>query len=139
MTLIEIHASHGGWQEVWQHNSDILNCKMKLGVYLPPQAQERKLPVLYWLSGLSCSEQNFITKSGMQKYAAELGVIIVAPDTSPRGDKVSDNAAYDLGQGAGFYVNATQPPWNSHYRMYDYVLRELPGLIEANFPATSRK
>ena len=107
---------------------------MRFAVYLPPQAETHKLPVLYWLSGLTCTEQNFITKAGAQRYAAEHGVILVAPDTSPRGDDVADAEGYDLGKGAGFYVNATQAPWAAHYRMYDYVASELPALIEANFP-----
>jgi S-formylglutathione hydrolase len=93
--------------------------------------------VLYWLSGLTCTEQNFITKAGAQRYAAEHGIILVAPDTSPRGEGVADDPAYDLGQGAGFYINATQAPWSTHYRMYDYVVEELPALVEAHFPANA--
>ena len=108
---------------------------MKFGINLPPQAQQRKVPVLCWLSGLTCTEQNFITKAAVQRYASEHGIIVVAPDTSPRGEGVADDPAYDLGQGAGFYVNATQTPWAAHYRMYDYVVQELPDLIETNFPA----
>jgi S-formylglutathione hydrolase len=138
MTLerIEHRACFGGWQDVYRHRSDVLDCEMNFAVYLPPQAETRKLPVLYWLSGLTCTEQNFITKAGAQRYAAELGVILVAPDTSPRGEEVADADGYDLGKGAGFYVNATQAPWAKHYRMYDYVASELPALIEADFPAT---
>ncbi len=109
---------------------------MQFAVYLPPQAEQRRCPVIYWLSGLTCNEQNFITKAGAQRYASDHGVIVVAPDTSPRGDDVADAEGYDLGQGAGFYVDATQAPWSTHYRMQDYVARELPALIEANFPAT---
>ncbi len=97
------------------------------------------MPVLYWLSGLTCTEQNFITKAGAQRYAAEHGVILVAPDTSPRGDDVADADGYDLGKGAGFYVNATQAPWAAHYRMHDYVVDELPALVEAHFPATDAR
>jgi len=133
---IERHACFGGLQEVWSHRSAALDCTMWFGIYLPPQAQTRRLPVLYWLSGLTCSEQNFITKAGAQRYAAEHDVILVAPDTSPRGAGVADDDGYDLGQGAGFYVNATQEPWARHYRMHDYVVDELPALIEARFPAT---
>jgi S-formylglutathione hydrolase len=92
--------------------------------------------VLYWLSGLTCNEQNFITKSGAQRYAAEHGIILVAPDTSPRGEDVADAEGYDLGKGAGFYLNATQAPWSRHYRMHDYVVSELPALVEAAFPAS---
>ena len=131
---IEHRACFGGWQDVYEHASSTLGCTMRFAVYLPPQAETHKLPVLYWLSGLTCTEQNFITKAGAQRYAAEHGVILVAPDTSPRGDDVADAEGYDLGKGAGFYVNATQAPWAAHYRMYDYVASELPALIEANFP-----
>jgi S-formylglutathione hydrolase len=97
------------------------------------------VPVLYWLSGLTCNEQNFITKAGAQRYAAEHGVAIVAPDTSPRGDDVADAEGYDLGKGAGFYVDATQAPWSAHYRMHDYVANELPALVEARFPTTGAR
>jgi len=143
MQRIEHRACFGGWQDVYEHASTTLVCTMRFAVYLPPQAQTqtqaRKLPVLYWLSGLTCNEQNFITKAGAQRYAAEHGVILVAPDTSPRGDEVADADGYDLGKGAGFYVNATQAPWSSHYRMHDYVVDELPALVEANFPATGAR
>lgn len=141
MTLerIEHRACFGGWQDVYRHSSDTLGCSMNFAVYLPPQAASRKLPVLYWLSGLTCTEQNFITKAGAQRYAAEHGLILVAPDTSPRGEDVADADGYDLGKGAGFYLNATQSPWSAHYRMYDYVVSELPTLIEANFPVTGAR
>ena len=141
MTLerIEHRACFGGWQDVYRHRSEALGCEMNFAVYLPPQAQTQRLPVLYWLSGLTCTEQNFITKAGAQRYAAEHGLILVAPDTSPRGEDVADADGYDLGKGAGFYVNATQAPWSKHYRMYDYVVSELPALIEANFPATDAR
>ena len=134
MQRIEHRACFGGWQEVWQHESATLACKMNFGIYLPPQAASAKLPVLYWLSGLTCSEQNFITKAGAQRYAAEHGVIIVVPDTSPRGEAVPDAEGYDLGQGAGFYLDATQAPWSSAYRMRTYVTQELIAEIEAQFP-----
>ncbi|QAU34789.1 S-formylglutathione hydrolase [Janthinobacterium sp. 17J80-10] len=139
MERIEHRACFGGWQDVWRHESSALHCTMNFAIYLPPQAERQKLPVLYWLSGLTCSEQNFITKAGAQRYAAEHGVILVAPDTSPRGDAVADADGYDLGKGAGFYVNATQAPWADHYRMYDYVVAELPALIEAHFPASEAR
>jgi S-formylglutathione hydrolase len=119
MQRIESHASFGGTQEVWSHPSSALACDMRFGVYLPPQATQWPCPVLYWLSGLTCTEQNFIAKAGAQRYAAEHGVILVAPDTSPRGDGVADAAGYDIGLGAGFYVDATQAPWSAHYRMHD--------------------
>ncbi|MGY4514547.1 S-formylglutathione hydrolase [Lysobacter sp. HA18] len=139
MQRIESHACFGGVQTVWQHRSDALDCDMRLAVYLPPQASRQACPVLYWLSGLTCTEQNFITKSGAQRYAAEHGLILVAPDTSPRGAGIPDAEGYDLGIGAGFYLDATQAPWDSHYRMHDYVVRELPSLIEANFPTTDAR
>lgn len=141
MTLerIEHRACFGGWQDVYRHRSEALDCEMNFAIYLPAQATTQKLPVLYWLSGLTCTEQNFITKAGAQRYAAEHGVILVALDTSPRGEEVADADGYDLGKGAGFYINATQAPWSKHYRMYDYVVSELPALIEANFPATDAR
>ena len=133
---IEHRACFGGWQDVYEHASSTLDCTMRFAIYLPPQAADGPVPVLYWLSGLTCTEQNFITKAGAQRYAAEHGIAIVCPDTSPRGDEVADADGYDLGKGAGFYVNATQAPWSRHYRMYDYVVEELPALVEADFPVT---
>jgi S-formylglutathione hydrolase len=115
---------------------------MVFAVYLPPQAEQgEELPVLYWLSGLTCTDENFMQKAGAHKLAAELGLIIVAPDTSPRGADVPDDPdkAWDFGLGAGFYLNAAQQPWARHYRMYDYVVQELPALIEANFPVSDRR
>jgi S-formylglutathione hydrolase len=139
MERIESHACFGGRQEMWRHRSQVLDCEMRFGIYLPPQAAQAPCPVLYWLSGLTCTEQNFITKAGAQRYAAEHGLIIVAADTSPRGADVADADGYDLGQGAGFYVNATQAPWSAHYRMHDYIVEELPAIVEANFPATDTR
>ncbi|VUZ25097.1 S-formylglutathione hydrolase FrmB [uncultured Comamonas sp.] len=140
MQRMEHHASFGGRQEVWQHPSTTLGCEMKLGVYLPPAALAgERCPVVYWLSGLTCTEQNFITKAGAQQYAAQLGLILVAPDTSPRGADVANDSAYDLGQGAGFYLNATQAPWAAHFRMEDYVVQELPALVAAHFPTTEKR
>ena len=133
---LEHRACFGGWQDVYRHRSEVLGCDMTVGVYFPPQAEDGPCPVLYWLSGLTCTEQNFITKAGAQRYAAEHGIIIVSPDTSPRGDDVADAPGYDLGKGAGFYVNATQDPWSAHYRMYDYIVDELPAWVEAD-PAAS--
>ncbi|GAB3028467.1 S-formylglutathione hydrolase [Bowmanella dokdonensis] len=124
----------GGWQKRFEHDSRVLNCKMQFSVYLPPQAQQDEpLPVLYWLSGLTCNDENFSTKAGAQRVAAELGIMLVIPDTSPRGEEVADDEAYDLGKGAGFYLNATQSPWDRHYRMYDYLMDELPALLQASF------
>lgn len=139
MERIERHACFGGWQEVHRHRSKAVDGEMRFAIYLPPQAAEGKVPVLYWLSGLTCTEQNFITKAGAQRYAAEHGLAIVACDTSPRGEQVANDDAYDLGQGAGFYVNATVSPWSQHYRMYDYVAHELPALIEQHFPVTKKR
>jgi len=142
MTLerIEHRACFGGWQDVYRHESQALGCTMDFAAYLPPQAASgARLPVLYWLSGLTCTEQNFITKAGAQRYAAAHRLIVVAPDTSPRGEDVADAEGYDLGKGAGFYVNATQAPWAAHYRMYDYVVEELPALVEAHLPASGAR
>jgi S-formylglutathione hydrolase len=136
---IEHRACFGGWQHVYRHRSATLDCSMQFAVYLPPQAASKVVPVLYWLSGLTCNEQNFITKSGAQRYAAEHGIALIVPDTSPRGDDVADADSYDLGKGAGFYLNATMAPWSRHYRMYDYIVSELPALIEAKFPVTDAR
>ena len=140
MQRVEQHASFGGRQEVWTHASGVLGCEMRFGIYLPEAAvRGEPCPVLYWLSGLTCTEQNFITKANAQAHAARHGIVVVAPDTSPRGQGVADDAAYDLGQGAGFYVNATQAPWAAHYRMQDYVAQELPALVERHFPTTQAR
>ena len=135
----EQHLVFGGSQEVWEHQSEVLGCPMRFAIFIPPQAKDKKLNVLYWLSGLTCNEQNFITKAGFHRYAAEQGVIVVCPDTSPRGEAIANDEAYDLGQGAGFYVNATEEPWAKHYRMYDYILEELPGIIRQHFPVTDKQ
>lgn len=135
-----VNKNFGGWTKHYSHRSTTLNCDMRFAIYLPPQtANGEKVPVLYWLSGLTCTDENFMQKAGAQRMAAELGIAIVAPDTSPRGTDVADDDGYDLGQGAGFYVNATQAPWNRHYRMYDYVLNELPQLIDATFPVKDKR
>ncbi|WP_281171823.1 S-formylglutathione hydrolase [Shewanella fidelis] len=136
LSHLSSNKSFGGWHKQYQHSSTVLNCNMRFAIYLPPQAETQKVPVLYWLSGLTCTDENFMQKAGAQSIAAELGIAIVAPDTSPRGDEVANDEAYDLGQGAGFYVNATQAPWDKHFHMYDYVVNELPALIEAEFPVT---
>lgn len=136
MQRLEHRACFGGWQDVYWHRSEVLGCDMKVGVYFPPQATNGPCPVLYWLSGLTCTEQNAITKSGIQRYAAEHGLIVVTPDTSPRGDDIPDGDGYDLGIGAGFYLNATQAPWAKNYRMHDYVALELPQLFETRFAAS---
>lgn len=140
LTLVSHYRSFGGWQFVYRHYSAVLNCEMNFGVYLPPQAETYPCPVLYWLSGLTCTEQNFITKAGSQQFAAQYGFIVIAPDTSPRGCHLpGEEESWDLGTGAGFYLNATQDPWNQHYRMYDYIVSELPDAIAANFPILPEK
>ena len=142
MELIHIasNKSFDGWHKRYRHSSSTVNCEMQFAIYLPPQASaQNPVPVLYWLSGLTCTDENFMQKAGAQRIAAELGMAIVAPDTSPRGEAVADADRYDLGKGAGFYVNATQQPWAQHYQMYDYIVAELPQLIEQNFPVTAER
>jgi S-formylglutathione hydrolase len=131
-----------GWHKQYHHQSNTLNCKMRFAIYLPPQvASGKKVAVMYWLSGLTCTDENFMQKAGALRLAAKLGIAIVAPDTSPRGEGVADDPqqAYDLGLGAGFYVNATQAPWNKHYQMYDYIVNELPEIIENCFPVNKQR
>lgn len=123
-----------GWLNRYHHRSRMLDCDMHFSVYLPPQAEHGAMPVLYWLSGLTCTDENFMIKSGAQRAASRLGTALVACDTSPRGPGVADDDGYDLGTGAGFYVNATEDPWRRHYRMYDYVVQELPALAESELP-----
>lgn len=133
MREISSNRCFGGVQKVFEVRSEVLDSTVRFGVYLPPAAGPR--PALYWLSGLTCNEQNFITKAGAQRYAAEHGLVIVNPDTSPRGAGLpGETASWDLGEGAGFYVNATQEPWARHYRMFDHVVHELPALVEAYLP-----
>jgi S-formylglutathione hydrolase len=136
MTLqaTKTHAVHGGTLRYLKHESAVTGTPMTLSVFVP--GGEGPFPVLIWLSGLTCTEDNFTTKAGAYAAAAEHGVIIVAPDTSPRGEGVADDPAYDLGQGAGFYVDATQAPWAPHFRMESYVTGELIDLIDAQFPTT---
>ncbi|TNC91611.1 MAG: S-formylglutathione hydrolase [Thalassolituus sp.] len=135
MKKVSEYLCFNGRQLQYSHTSAVLNCEMRFGIFLPPQAEKTKVPVLYWLSGLTCTDENFTQKAGAQRIAAELGIALVMPDTSPRGEDVPDdeNGAYDFGLGAGFYLNATQAPWSKHYRMYDYIVSELPELIEAEF------
>ncbi len=135
MKQIEAIKEFGGWLRRYQHNAISCNCAMTFSVYLPPQAQTQQVPAVYFLSGLTCTDDNVRVKAGAQRYASELGRALVMPDTSPRGNDVADEPdRYDLGQGAGFYVNATQAPWSRHYQMYDYVTKELPALIESELP-----
>ena len=142
LDLIGRNRMFGGWQQRYRHFSASTNCHMTFALFLPPQVEAgRRVPVLYWLSGLTCTDENFVQKAGAQRVAAELGLALVVPDTSPRGDGVADDAegAYDLGLGAGFYVNATQAPWQRHYQMYDYVVHELPDLLESSFPVSDKR
>lgn len=135
MEIIEEVRMFDGRQLRVRHASKSCHCDMVFALFLPPQAEQSNVPVLWWLSGLTCTDQNFVTKAGAQRVAAELGIAIVAPDTSPRGDAVPDDpdGAWDFGLGAGFYVNATQAPYDRHYHMYDYVQKELPELLEGEF------
>ncbi|MCL3881804.1 S-formylglutathione hydrolase [Marivita sp. GX14005] len=134
MKTVSENKAFGGVQGVYTHGSEACGCDMTFGLYLPPQATLHPVPVLWYLSGLTCTHENAMTKAGAQGFAAEAGLALVFPDTSPRGDDVADDDAYDLGKGAGFYVNATQDPWAPHYRMWDYIAEELPKLVERNFP-----
>jgi len=135
MKEIESIKESGGYLNRYTHESTTCQCEMTFSIYLPPESRDEKVPALYWLSGLTCNDDNARTKGGFQRFAAQHGIAIVFPDTSPRGDNVADEPErYDLGQAAGFYVNATQSPWIPHYQMFDYVTRELPALIEANLP-----
>ncbi|OYX58994.1 MAG: S-formylglutathione hydrolase [Brevundimonas subvibrioides] len=139
MTLqtTKTHAVHGGALRYLRHDSAVTGTPMTLSVFVPPG--EGPFPVLIWLSGLTCTEDNFTTKAGAYASAAEHGLIIVAPDTSPRGEGVADDPAYDLGQGAGFYLDATQPPWAPHFRMETYVVEDLIAMIDVEFPTTGTR
>jgi len=128
-------ASHGGVMSVHTHTSDVCQCPMRFAVYSPPQAKVREVPVLWYLSGLTCTWANVMEKSGVQAAAAKHGIMIIAPDTSPRGDAIADDEGYDLGQGAGFYLTATETPWSPHYKMDQYITDELPQLVGKSFAA----
>lgn len=138
MEMLEEHRCFEGWQQRWRHDSSTLNCPMTFSIFLPPPRDHTPPPVLYWLSGLTCNDENFTIKAGAQRVAAELGIVLVMPDTSPRGEQVANDDGYDLGQGAGFYLNTTQPPWATHYRMYDYLRDELPALVQSQFNVSDR-
>jgi S-formylglutathione hydrolase len=140
LRTISEHACFGGTQRYLAHDSRECATEMRLAVYQPPQASRRRVPVLYYLAGLTCTEETFMIKAGAQRVAAELGLLLVAPDTSPRQPRLpGDDASWDFGLGAGFYVDATQAPWSAHYRMYGYVTRELPELVARHFPADTAR
>ena len=137
LEVISEHACFGGTMGYYRHPAETTQCPMQFSVYRPPAAASGPVPVVTWLSGLTCNEETFMIKAGAQRVAAELGLMLVSPDTSPRGHGVpdADDAAYDLGLGAGFYLNAVAPPWADHYRMYDYVTNELPRIVGERFDA----
>ena len=135
LELVSENKSFGGWLRRYRHRSEVLDCDMVFGIYLPPQAETQSVPLLWWLSGLTCTDENFMQKAGAHRVAAELGMAIICPDTSPRGtDLPGEHDSYDFGSGAGFYVDATEAPWNQHYHMYSYVVDELPDLVHNAFP-----
>ena len=135
MKQVEKHHCHGGELSVWTHASNVLGCEMTFSIFVPPQAKDKGVPCVTFLSGLTCTHDNFTSKAGAYAHAAKEGIIIVAPDTSPRGDDVpDDDASYDFGKGAGFYINATQAPWDKHYQMESYITQELNELICREFP-----
>jgi S-formylglutathione hydrolase len=137
---IAANRSFGGWHRRYRHHSAVLDCDMIFSVYLPPAADSTKVPLLWWLSGLTCTDENFMQKAGAHRMAAKLGVAIVCPDTSPRGVGLpGEDDSYDFGAGAGFYINATRSPWDRHYRMYDYVTAELPDLVIRQLPITDQQ
>ena len=139
--LIASNRCFGGEQRRYRHHSKVLNCDMVFSVFLPPMSEGEQVPVLYFLSGLTCTDENMVNKAGAQKFAAEYGIALVAPDTSPRGESVPDDpeGAYDFGLGAGFYVNATEAPWSEHYRMYDYIVDELPEVVAISCPVDTER
>lgn len=140
LTEVSSNKTFDGVQKVFSHESKVLGSTAKFGIYLPSKTEGQKLPVIYWLSGLTCSEANFIEKAGAQRYASEYGVIIVNPDTSPRNLNIEgDSESWDFGVGAGFYVDATKEPWNKNYKMYSYVTRELIQVVNENFPVIPGK
>ena len=134
MKTISENRCYGGTQGVYSHASEACNCEMTFAVFLPEEAAFGPVPVLWFLSGLTCTHENAMTKAGAQAWAAEQGIAIIFPDTSPRGEDVADDEAYDLGQGAGFYIDATEEPWSKHYKMWSYIADELPALVGENFP-----
>ena len=140
LNLKSEHRCFDGTVAYYDHQSSSCNCKMNFAAYIPPQARSQSVPILYYLSGLTCNEENFITKAGAQQYAAEFGIMLVVPDTSPRNTGIpKEDDVWDLGSGAGFYIDATANPWQKHYQMYSYVTKELPALIAENFAVQTNK
>ena len=140
LELVSENKSFGGWLRRYRHRSEVLDCDMVFGIYLPPQAETQSVPLVWWLSGLTCTDENFMQKAGAHRVAAELGMAIICPDTSPRGtDLPGEHDSYDFGSGAGFYVDATEAPWNQHYHMYSYVVDELPDLVHNAFPLSGQE
>src|SRR5690348_16114606 len=140
LETLAAHRCFGGVQGFYEHDSYTCNGPMRFAVYRPPQAANGRVPVVYFLSGLTCTDENFTVKAGAQRFASELGLMLVVPDTSPRNTGIPGEADDDnFGAGAGFYLDATQPPWSRHFRMYSYVAQELPELIGANFPADMQR
>ncbi|UWR76490.1 S-formylglutathione hydrolase [Phaeobacter inhibens] len=133
METVSENAAFGGVQGVYRHASSSTNCDMTFGLFLPEEVADGPVPLLWYLSGLTCTHENAMTKAGAQAWCAEQGIAMVFPDTSPRGEGVADDEAYDLGQGAGFYVNATQAPWAPHFQMWDYITEDLPALLGERF------
>jgi S-formylglutathione hydrolase len=134
METVSENRCFGGVQGVYRHRSIVCDCDMTFGLFLPQEAEHAAVPVIWYLSGLTCTHENAMTKAGLQQWAAAEGVALVFPDTSPRGEGVADDPEYDLGQGAGFYVNATEAPWAAHFQMRNYILDELPKIVTASFP-----
>ncbi|WP_080145495.1 S-formylglutathione hydrolase [Marinilactibacillus piezotolerans] len=139
VTHIETHLAAGGEQRKYRHFSKVLNCEMVFSLFLPSAFQEKAVPLIWWLSGLTCTDDNFSQKGGFQKAASEHNVAIAIPDTSPRGENVPDDESYDLGQGASFYLNAVKTPWSEHYQMYTYLTEELPSIVHELIPDFSGK
>jgi len=140
MESLTSNRSYNGWHHRFRHRSTALDCQMEFAVYLPPQAEQRAVPALWWLSGLTCTDENFMQKAGAHKRASELGLALICPDTSPRGtDLPGEHDDWDFGSGAGFYLNASEDPWAAHYRMFDYVTEELPALLESELPLSGQR
>jgi S-formylglutathione hydrolase len=139
LSLEAENKTFGGHYQVHSHWGESTNCNMVFSIFLPPQLEVKKLPVLIWLSGLTCTEENFRIKAGVQRYATEAGIIVVSPDTSPRGEGVPDDPDYGFGQGASFYLDATQEPWSEHFNMYSYILKDLLSILESNFPTDMKR